>query len=480
MVEIEHIQDIEKDQPAKSSAKEQKLKDPVDANTETQDTEVSEATEHDKQIENQEDNTPENNILVNSNTNVHDLKPGNRFYGSIKYNNPKGKQQAQQGIFLILTSEVKGKKGQSREYTMTNCTGQEYKVCSRAIKIANIADLKKKKKIEKKALEQFGSKTEIKELLNKLEEEFKKKEEEKEKEELKKIQFSFSSLEDEFYRECYNIEGGNPAEINNIENSDDPCFRGLSIAEIHDSKYSYTKGLDNLKKIEKDINLGGRKHKYKYDDSDGDDMNFDRYIEGLPCLKKRIPTHGIGTGKFVKLHISICKNCWCSAQALMVRAYTAMRIIDMLESQGYRVQISAYADNEDPGYFNEEPIGFPGVEVIIKKFEDPLIKGQILAAISPWFFRYWMFKFWNAKFKMNWGYGHSVRPMKKETTSDIYIQTGEALTDEDAESTIERISKLFNKEEQFQLLGGSVTILYGTINLRILDNLWKHEPAQQK
>lgn len=28
MVEIEHIQDIEKDQPAKSSAKEQKLKDP--------------------------------------------------------------------------------------------------------------------------------------------------------------------------------------------------------------------------------------------------------------------------------------------------------------------------------------------------------------------------------------------------------------------------------------------------------------------
>jgi hypothetical protein len=34
MVEIEHIQDIEKDQPAKSIAKEQKLKDPVDANTE--------------------------------------------------------------------------------------------------------------------------------------------------------------------------------------------------------------------------------------------------------------------------------------------------------------------------------------------------------------------------------------------------------------------------------------------------------------
>lgn len=194
MVEIEYIQDIEKDQPAKSSAKEQKLKDPKDVTTETQNTDASEATEHDEQIENQEDNISKDITLVNHDTDVHDLKPGNRFYGSIKYNIPKGKQQEQQGIFLILTSEVKGKKGQSREYTITNCTGQEYKVCSGAIEIANITDLKKKKQIEKKSLEQFGSKTEIKELLNKLEEEFKKK---KEKEELKKIQFSFSSLEPE-------------------------------------------------------------------------------------------------------------------------------------------------------------------------------------------------------------------------------------------------------------------------------------------
>lgn len=149
MVEIEHIQDIEKDQPAKSSAKEQKLKDPKDVTTETQNTDASEATEHDEQIENQEDNISKDSTLVNHNTDVHDLKPGNRFYGSIKYNNSKGKQQAQQGIFLVLTSEVKGKKGQSREYTITNCTGQEYKVCSGAIKIANITGLKKRNKQRK-------------------------------------------------------------------------------------------------------------------------------------------------------------------------------------------------------------------------------------------------------------------------------------------------------------------------------------------
>lgn len=262
------------------------------------------------------------------------------------------------------------------------------------------------------------------------------------------LNININSL-DEFYKECDNIEGGNPYKIENIENNDDPSFRGLSLEKIHSSKYNYIEGLENLKKIEKDINLGGRKHKYKYDDSDGDDMNFDRYIEGLPSLKKRIPTHGIGTGKFVKLHISICENCWCSAKALMIRAYTAMRIIDMLESQGYRVQISAYADNENPGTLNGQKVKYLGVEVVIKKFEDPLIKGQVLTAISPWFFRYWMFKFWNAKFMMNWGYGHSIRPIKKESTSDIYIQTGEALTEEDAEETIKRIKELFNKVEQF-------------------------------
>lgn len=261
------------------------------------------------------------------------------------------------------------------------------------------------------------------------------------------LNININSL-DEFYRECDNIEGGNPYEIENIENNDYPSFRGLSLEKIHSSKYSYTEGLENLKKIEKDINLGGRKHKYKYDDSDGDDMNFDRYIEGLPSLKKRISTHGVGTGKFVKLHISICENCWCSAKALMIRAYTAMRIIDMLESQGYRVQISAYADNEDPGTLNGQKVKYLGVEVVIKKFEDPLIKGQVLTAISPWFFRYWMFKFWNAKFMMNWGYGHSIRPIKKESTSDIYIQTGEALTEEDAEETIKRIKALFDEVEQ--------------------------------
>lgn len=38
------------------------------------------------------------------------------------------------------------------------------------------------------------------------------------------LNININSL-DEFYRECDNIEGGNPAEIDNIENHDDPGFK---------------------------------------------------------------------------------------------------------------------------------------------------------------------------------------------------------------------------------------------------------------
>lgn len=189
MVETKHIQDIEKDKSAKSSVREQKLKDPVDTTTETQNTEASEATEHDKQIKDQKDNTSKDSNLVDSNTNPYNLKPGDIFYGNVKYNNSNGKKVCKQSIFLILNSESKGKR--SKEYTLTDYSKEEFKVCSGAIKLSDIKNKKKKKQIEKKARELFRDKKDIEEKVDQL------KEEKKEEEKLKKIQFSFSSLEPE-------------------------------------------------------------------------------------------------------------------------------------------------------------------------------------------------------------------------------------------------------------------------------------------
>jgi MoxR-like ATPase len=194
MIEIECTTDIEKDKPAQSSTKERK-QDESKTKTDTQQTEVSEATEHDNQVEDQEENTTKDNsscdLLVDSSTNSKDLKPGDIFYGSIKFINVNGKKCEKQGIFLITSSKTKGKRQQSKEFTLCNCVGNEQNVCSGAIKIADVKSEKKKKQIEKKAKETFRNKEDAKELVDKLE---KKQEEEKR---LKEIQFSFQSLEPE-------------------------------------------------------------------------------------------------------------------------------------------------------------------------------------------------------------------------------------------------------------------------------------------
>lgn len=201
MIEIEYTTDIEKDKPAQSSAKERK-QDESKTKTDTQQTEVSEATEHDNQVEDQEENTTKDNsscdLLVDSSTNSKDLKPGDIFYGSIKFINVNGKKCEKQGIFLITSSITKGKRQQSKEFTLCDCVGNEQKVCSGAIKIADIKSEKKKKQIEKKAKETFGNEEYTKELVDKLEEkaEQKRKKQEEEKR-LKEIQFSFQSLEPE-------------------------------------------------------------------------------------------------------------------------------------------------------------------------------------------------------------------------------------------------------------------------------------------
>lgn len=194
MIEIEYTTDIEKDKPAQSSAKERK-QDESKTKTDTQQTEVSEATEHDNQVEDQEENTTKDNsscdLLVDSSTNSKDLKPGDIFYGSIKFINVNGKKCEKQGIFLITSSKTKGKRQQSKEFTLCDCVGNEQNVCSGAIKIADVKSEKKKNQIEKKAKETFRNKEDTKELVDKPE---KKREEEKR---LKEIQFSFQSLEPE-------------------------------------------------------------------------------------------------------------------------------------------------------------------------------------------------------------------------------------------------------------------------------------------
>ena len=267
----------------------------------------------------------------------------------------------------------------------------------------------------------------------------------------------FSSL-DRFYKECDEIETtGNCRDIPNfstgfedwkdIEERDDEDWIGLSREEILKSKYIYKEGLDQLKEIERDLNLGGTKRSYKWDEIDGDDMNYDRYIDELPYLKKRIKTIGKGKGKIINIHVSVGENCNVSYKDMLMRSYTVMRVIDYLENLGFRVGVTVYSDVRNLGYYKEERVNSLHVEVQIKKPEEPLIKGLILTCISPWMLRHHFFKLWTAKFKCVYGLGQAYSVKYTDTETDIYFQTGSCLDEKTCNNKIEKLAKQFSFDE---------------------------------
>lgn len=266
-------------------------------------------------------------------------------------------------------------------------------------------------------------------------------------EENSKFRLIFSNL-DQFYKECDTVEDTGDKRFWEQENlNDSPSWIGLSREKILKSKYMYKEGLDQLKSLEVDLNLGSKRRSYKYDEIDGDDMNYDRFLDDLPSLRKRIVKRGNNIGKIITLHVNVGENCGVTSDAMLIKAYTVMRIVDYLENLGYRTGITVFTDTRDLGTYKGIYVDSLHTEVEIKKPEQPLIKGLILACISPWFLRYHLFKLWTAKIKCNDHLGSSYRAMYEDTLSDIYINTGDCLNEESAKNRINELAKLFKFDE---------------------------------
>jgi len=258
------------------------------------------------------------------------------------------------------------------------------------------------------------------------------------------LNYTFNNISD-FYKECtISTEYGRPSETKRFLEEENKEFKGLSLEEINKSKYSYKKGLDKLEDIKININVGGSKHKYKYDEFDGDDMNYDRMLEGFPPMLKRIRNIGIGSGKLINIFVIISENCTISSEAMLIKALTSIKIIDILENLGYRVAVYAcdYTQDNNGSYKNERGVKYT-LKVCLKKHEDSLNKGLILTGISPWFFRHYMFAHQSGHYKTGWGLGSSIKCTEKQTKENIIINHGECLTEKDAEEKIKTISKLF-------------------------------------
>lgn len=262
-----------------------------------------------------------------------------------------------------------------------------------------------------------------------------------------RLEIKIPSL-DKFYEESNIVEDtGSKSEWELCDKRDDRSWVGLSREDVEKSMYSYKEGLDKLKAIELDVPLGGSKKTYKWDDNDGDEMSLDRLYDYLPAMRKRLKSLGKGNGKFITIHTNIDENACVGFKEMLNRSYAVIQLVDFLENQGYRVAVAAYTDVKNPGKYKEQSIEFLHLEIIVKNAEEPLNKGLLLTAISPWFFRIHIFKFWNCKFKMDWGYGSSVEVDYKDSESDIYFRVNSCLTAEASELYVKKMRNKFEDDK---------------------------------
>lgn len=250
-----------------------------------------------------------------------------------------------------------------------------------------------------------------------------------------------------FYTECEIMEDtGNKEMYNRFTEKNHAGFTGLSLEDIHKYKYFYPQSKRN-NMFDNDIFLSGSKKNFKFNDTDGEDMNMDRFVENLPFIKKTIRSTGDSSGKFIDIYINIAEHYGVGKEAMEFKAKVAIDIVDLLESLGYKVNLYSRIEIKHLGSYKGKPIDYIEADVLIKSSDQPLIKSVIYTTISPWFFRHWWFLFLSAKFNTNEGMGQPVYSTHKSTKSKIYINSGECLNKEDSKQKINEIESLFLQED---------------------------------
>ena len=262
------------------------------------------------------------------------------------------------------------------------------------------------------------------------------------------LEFIFDDITD-FYKELELISpDGNTNYWKKLERGRDAGWVGLSKEDAIKYKFGYDPGVEKVPEL-KDMfeGVGASMFKYHWDERDGEEMNMERAYESMPFLKQRRRAIGNGIGKFVNVHVNIAELCNVSSNQMMYKAYTAASIINRLETLGYRVQVNVVTASSGTGYYKGENVRELIVRIPVKRFEEPLNMSMLLNCMSSWFFRRWIFLFWCSKIKTTDGLGRSLRLGKSDTKSDIYIDNGQCMNRESAQSKIRSIIELFELDK---------------------------------
>ena len=262
-----------------------------------------------------------------------------------------------------------------------------------------------------------------------------------------RLEFKFENVDD-FYRSALDFDKnlGNKRMFDQFLIGSSSDFTGLTVPDILKYKYGYTPGVEKLDEIKSELLVSGAScFKMKWDSVDGEDMSMDRYYDETPFLQKRVRKHGFLGGKFIKMYVSINELAHVGFDRMLNRTYTAVSLIDHLESIGYRVEVYGISYSINKGRYKDKWASEVYSEVCLKRADEVLNIPLLLTMLSPWCYRYWHFLMFSAHFMTADGMGQTRRQYKKSKLGEIYLESETCLDKNSSIAFINEIKRLYDQ-----------------------------------
>lgn len=140
-----------------------------------------------------------------------------------------------------------------------------------------------------------------------------------------------------------------------------------------------------------EIEQGATRLARRWNEDDGEELDAQRALDGLPCWRQAYRAPGGNAGRIVTLIAHAGGNAVLDADEIAWKAYAIVRYVDAMESAGFRVAL-------DVQFCAKEAYGPTGwlCTVHVKAAEDAVDLSQIAAALSAGAFRYYGFSWESA------------------------------------------------------------------------------------
>lgn len=184
----------------------------------------------------------------------------------------------------------------------------------------------------------------------------------------------------------------------NFDNTQNRSFTGRSFrdweAVFTATREAWSEGIAVLDRMLNDIAGAdlpkpvSRKRKMRFDEADGDELDYDRLRSGQDCWRqtRRQSTRGPAT---ITVLVDVCANAHVDHQDILWRGAAAVALTKLLEEAGYRVELWAVEKTAglwaSPGSSSFDLDGM--MAVCLKQPSDALDTSTLISAVSGWFFR---------------------------------------------------------------------------------------------